>query len=71
MSPRRPLAAPDRERLASLPLDVLVRDYPEALGVLRGHGIDPARDGLEPLDSQAGAAPALAALLEATRWRTG
>ncbi len=35
--------------LEAIPLQVLVREYPETLAILRRHGIDLARGGAEPV----------------------
>ncbi|HSM36751.1 MAG TPA: hypothetical protein VK837_10180 [Longimicrobiales bacterium] len=59
------------EDLAALPLDVLVRRYPEALACLRGAGLDPAA-GIEPLGARGDDGPAgglLEILAERIAWR--
>jgi len=64
---------PDQTALASMPVHVVVRDFPETLAVLRRLGVDVPRRGGVPvsraLDGDAG--PLLDAIAEATAWRDG
>ncbi len=61
---------PDRDRLTSTPLHVVVRDYPETLAVLRERGVDLGARGAGPLtDLDEGREALVRALLEATAWR--
>jgi hypothetical protein len=60
------------ETVAALPLDVLVRRYPESLASLRGAGLDPA-EGIEPLGARDDDGPAgrlLGVLAERIAWRS-
>ena len=62
---------PDAVALAGLPLHVVVRDFPEALAVLRGFGLELPESGGESLAAGAGAQAAAVyeALCQATAWR--
>lgn len=62
------VAPPDDDRsLASLPVHVVVRDFPEALLVLRAEGADLRRHGTQPLEE---AGPGVvAAVARALEWR--
>jgi hypothetical protein len=64
--------SPDRERLTSAPLHVLVAEYPETLAVLRDLGVDLSLDGGDPIPALAlDPEPVVWALLDATAWRDG
>jgi len=63
---------PDAAAATALPLHVLVRDFPETLGVLRNAGVAVPAAGGQPLG--AGGAPSpvhelIAAMATATAWR--
>lgn len=62
--------APHSSVLARLSLDILVRDYPETLAVLRRRGADPRDYGGERLADLAGTA-LLPELMAALAWRNG
>ena len=70
MPPRRsepPVAPADA---AGLPLDVLVRRYPELLAPLRAASVDPA-NGVAPLSERPGEAERLLRLVASrTAWRS-
>lgn len=64
------MRAPAPPDLQDLPLHVLVRDFPEALAVLRRFGVDVRAQGAEPLAAAGADAAALYnALRQATAWR--
>ena len=65
------MVLPDADALASEPLHVVVRDFPEALAVCRRVGIDVAARGAEPVVVAAGAdmAALYTGLRRATAWR--
>lgn len=66
----RPLAPPDRVELASRPLHLLVRDWPETLAVLREHGVDvAAQGGRPPSELRPENDTLIQALEQATAWR--
>ncbi|MBI4409938.1 MAG: hypothetical protein HY561_09535 [Gemmatimonadetes bacterium] len=67
------MSLPTRDRLAALPLHVVVRDYPETLAVFRRLGVDVPRRGGESVSAAAGPdlVRVLDAVLEAIAWREG
>ncbi|MGH7474765.1 MAG: hypothetical protein ACRELD_00605 [Longimicrobiales bacterium] len=73
MTPLRPLKPADAATLRERPLHLVIRDQPEALAVLRAHGVDTAGAGAEPLPAVLNG-PELERviddLLQASDWRT-
>lgn len=66
------LAPPAPDRLTSLPLHVLVRDYPETLAVLRARGVSLTEHGGVPLSRTGGDVATLQEeILRVTAWRAG
>jgi hypothetical protein len=65
------LPRPSRRDLASRPLHVLVRDYPETLADLRDYGIAPEAFGDLSIEELEDRDFILDALEEATAWRPG
>lgn len=64
------MTAPARSELAALPVNVLVRDFPETLAVLRDAGVDVPRFGGGPVAEATDDASALLdALRQTIAWR--
>ncbi len=62
---------PSREELASQPLHVIVRDYPETLEDLQAHGVSPEEFGDRTLEEFDDPIALLDDLESATAWRPG
>lgn len=67
----RPLPPPETDVAERLPLNVLVRDWPELLPLLVRSGVDLSADGGLSLAGRAAGAPrpTALALVAATAWR--
>jgi hypothetical protein len=69
----RPRARHERDTLLSLPLHVVVRDYPEVLAVLRARGVEPGAAGgrsvARLLAEREDGDALLSAVLTALEWR--
>lgn len=65
------LPRPSREELASQPLHVLIRDYPETLHDFRAHGVSPEEFGDRALEEFDDPWDLLDDLEAATAWRPG
>lgn len=65
------MSVPSREALVGLPVHVVVRDFPETLGVFRAGGVDVAERGGDPVAEAAGedVEALLDALTAAVAWR--
>ncbi|TVP58840.1 MAG: hypothetical protein EA351_02740 [Gemmatimonadales bacterium] len=60
---------PSREELATWPLQVIVRDFPETLAILRDHGLMPEELGEQTMRDIPGGGALLDGLEEQTAWR--